>query len=637
MSYYEGVQWLGEATDTIGRSIRRWVTDYNPSSAKLRVTDNDLTRLTIKSAVATHPVAMYVETSPIRKTAGLEGRLLARTTEEFMNLLVESSGMLTSAQQANHSRSIWGTYGIGLRMIATKREVNGEPRADAVVKSFCFEPHHLILDPGNQCRDLREHEYVIYWSVMSTRKIKETYGVTLDEEQSRPMGQLMAVEQTFNAMTNGRLYGDYFANSRTPAAIVYEMYRKDDNGRFGKYNVMIETAKGEFLEPFGEDDENPWGGDGLPFVELFGHRRGDTRWGIGDVDMMKEDQDRRNLLATLLYRTVQKSAHYIWQVDKRWFSGKSEEEIKRAFTNTVGGILIGKGTSREQAVDQPKLVDVPNPPTVLESMIQLRGDQMREKSFRAEPQFGQTKSHVPATTAQAAIRAADDVASVRVGEDIKSYITLLNVILGTGVKLLKLKSPSLSASLVEADFDAERVAQLMDLNENRPQIRLNLSERSVRFRSHDERRRDVDAAMNAGIIEAPDYRQMLARDLDTPLLGNDTLMSAEAQDATDRILSGEQWEPIPLGQYTGYYLSEFRAGLADNRAEDDPETRARLVAAIDSQEQFEAQRQVQLSPEFMIAQMQAQQQAAQAQQQQEQAAPDSVDISQFVSQAVAQQ
>ncbi|MCF1193524.1 hypothetical protein LRR18_18200, partial [Mangrovimonas sp. AS39] len=68
--------------------------------------------------------------------------------------------------------------------------------------------------------------------------------------------------------------------------------------------------KGEFKTQNFDNPMSPFGGNGLPLGLLHGHRRPGSPWSIGEAGMLKQDQDRLNLLITLYHRILRK---YSWQ------------------------------------------------------------------------------------------------------------------------------------------------------------------------------------------------------------------------------------------------------------------------------------------------------------------------------------
>jgi hypothetical protein len=78
---------------------------------------------------------------------------------------------------------------------------------------------------------------------------------------------------------------------------------------------------------------------------------------------------------------------------------------------------------------------------------------------------------------------------------------------------------------------------------------------------------------------------------------------------------GEEWMPMPLGQYNAWCLSVLIRAQFDRRIAFDPEAKMRLSQAVQAQQQMEVQEKLAADPAFQVQQMQAQQQAQMQQEQ----------------------
>lgn len=609
--YYEGIQWLAGGTPVPSgyTNVVRYFTNFNPDAKKLRVTANRITKYTIKSAAATEPAQLTVEVFPPDADCGPTSLTQAQLYETVLNAAIDDCRLLEAAKNANHGRCVCGTYGIGLYVCYGNRQLDfGEgptQMLDRKIRTFVFDPTRLIVDVANKSRDLADHEYVIYTDVMTAKKIRDDFGVNLDESKLSNIGHLVPVELEMNRLSQNKLYSQYKTYSNTKGARVHIVYVKDDSGRFGQCYTIIEPAKGDLICPNFASPYSPFGGNGLPLFLLHAHRRTDTMWGISDVSMMKDDQDRLNLLMSQAFRIFQKMSGYTVVIDKRTIPrGTSEEEFTQRLTNQAGGAMYVDMGRRDENRQMPVFTQTPQPPPIVMDMAAAMEASMREQAFRSEGSFGVTKSHVPDSSFQSAIEQADQILDIRVRQDVETYQRLMHVLLGTVIQNAQSHAPSTLAMLRKAGLDEQDFAMLMEADPLDPGCTIKLRESSIRHRSPQSRLQEIKEAAQLQFIDPLTYRMTMASDLDMPLTQADRNLVTQANRAAVRIMSGEEWTPLPLGAEGGQvFITAFRAAMLDKKCP--PDAIERLYTAILAQQEMMMEEAMATNPEAMQPQQAA--------------------------------
>ncbi len=564
------------------------LTNFNPDTTKLRLTLNRIPRFIHETAAATFPDKMAFGTSPPQLDTGAEASFRAHVLGTALDSAISSSGFLAAARDANFRRCIDGMHGIGLSVKREKRQIRGGKgeytEGDAVVSAFAFDPHRLVLDPGNQSLDLWDHEYVIYRDVWTVTKIKRVLGIELDENNLKTVGQLMPYEMAMNAVSLGRLYSFLKEYSTTKGAFVVHVHEKGENGLFPTMLIGIDKGAGGGSEDIEwqnfEDQESPFGGNGLPFMLLHGYREPDSMISKSDVALLTDDQNQINLLKTMSARILQKHSGFQWLVPEGSMPGDGIDDAKSYFNNYVGGLIPYKAMSGGKPLAPPQLVQTPAPTPYLEEAITMHQERdMPAQIHRPPITAGATKTHVPDSSFQAALQQAGQVLGTRVREDAERYETMARVILGTCVKLAKAGSPTALANLRRDGFDQTDFAVLSEADPAYPACEIRLLESSIKYRSTEQKEDRLNTAAQLQMIDAVNYRTAIA-DLDAPLTEEDGTYSAQAKKWAVRVLLGEEWIPRSLGDGTTFFVKAFRLATLDRRA--DPAAIQRLELATQS-------------------------------------------------------
>lgn len=614
--YFEGLQYIntygvgGFVNSTTGRLLTNW----NPNLPNLRVTHNHVTEKVSVAAAATYPTSFDASVEPPIRDQGVSATVVSQTLEDTIKATVKHSNLLEAAQDANLRRCVAGTYGIGVAIKNTMRDVtmNGQtmklPSKQLV--AFDVHPTRFILDPYITSRDLRNHDYVIYTDVWTLDKLRSVYpNVKWDADDMDTIGKLTPYEQALSTLSGTRLFEKYRVYSQTKGAIVFQIHRKDETGRFGEYYVAVKSNKKDIDWITEGDTSSPFGGDGLPFVLLHGNRRANSTWSIGDVSMIMDSQDMLNLTYTMIFRHLQKFTNPQYLVDQRWFGIKASKEDWRAqFTNQVGGVISGTPSSMDKSIMPPQVLNGTAPQPVLLDLADRSAYKMRSDTFRTEMNAGNgSKSHVPFNTTQLLMQEGDRVLAIRTTEDIKAYEQILNVLLGTQIRHVQEQSIGTLAMLDEEGFDQQDISVLLEADPYYPACGIKLDESSVRYTSVNERRQTLTSALTAQAITPDVYAQGMA-ELDQALTLQDKYMKQQIDKRVNRCLLGEPWVPMPMGAYNTWCINSLTKAQFDDRVAMDPMAQQRLAQGIQAQQQMMMQEQMATNPEIQMQMMMAQQQ-----------------------------
>lgn len=639
MCYAEGVQWIqsGRALANGKPGWGRDNTNVTPDSTSLRVVDNQTSFFVQKVAAGTHANSIMVDGYPASMDSGVDGAFQARVAEEAVNIEIDRSCLLAACQTANYCRAVTGQWGIALSARMRSRSVaGGEVEPDWDVRAFDFDPTDLILDPYERNRDLEKHECVVYESVWTYKKLKETFGdrIKIDENDMQTVESICPVKCELNKLSAGRIYSWMAQYSKTKAAVVQQVHVRDASGRFPTMFVMVDIPKGDKQVVNFDDPRSPFAGSGMPFQLIYGHRRTDVLWGMGDVSMMRSDQDKINLGETLFWRIIQKYAHGRYFVDKRFFgTNPNNEEIARHFTNAVGKPIVGDLSDKSRGIAYPQADIAQPPPPFLRETIERYADNMRKKSHKSEGNFGEVKTHVGNEQFSRAQDDAAEVRDVRIKEDTQAVERLIGVLYSTTVRSIKEGNPTTLAALTSKGIKQDKLAALLVQDENNPSVTIKVAEASFRNRSHRQKKIDLDNAAVNQMIDPIDYRLALARDQQAPIAAQDQTMADEAMKAARMCLVGVPWQPRPMGMYSRVFLDEFRNATFDERATANPQIMGILMQAIAQQQEVDVQAQMRADPALRAQKEQAQMQMEmQAQQAAQQAQPEQTDLGTMLAQ-----
>lgn len=587
-AYYLGSQWISQRRGgyrAIENRVDRSFPNWNAEQGPIRAVVNRVTRNVIGVTSATNPAKIEVDAFASAYSVDADLRNAAYACESLTNAVIDASGLLSAARVANFERTVGGKYGLGVR-------IENLPGNDKVLRCYSFDATRLALDPGVESSDLMDHEYVIYTEVVTIHKMKRMFGgewveQNIEEDKLSTVGQLMPVEMQFARMTGGEMYRKYATQSSTKAATVSWLYCKDEFGRFGRMYVSVDDGGGK-PKVYNEDDPvSPYGGCGLPFVLLSGHSRPGTRLPVSDVGMMRGDQDRLNLMATLF---LQQAYHYTagkqWLVDKRAFDHKKSDPdaISRMLDQRV---IYMDGSS---SASPPQLITPPEPSANMDNMMRLASDDVRQQGFRSEASEGKLKSHVTERNWQQTQELANLPLDDRIEEDVRQYERLCTVMLGTALLFLKERLPNMARLAVTSGLSDPELYALDDLNPYDIPVSVSLRQQAIRRPSRSQRRQDLIDGVSLGTIPPDEMRFILAEELDMPLSEGDKRAARYAAILSVQVRDGEDFVPQQLGRYNLYVTRAMQHLLMEPKTDRIPGARARLDAAITAQEQFDLEK-----------------------------------------------
>ena len=617
--YFEGLQWLNQFTTVHNRSgLTRAPVDYRPDSAKLRVVENRTTMLTQKSIASTHPEQIILQVEPPELDTSIEAMHKSRVHEVALNAEVQWAKYINAARRANHCRGVFGVWGLLLT-------IENTPSGMYICVND-FDPTCLSLEPSCQRLQLHEHPYVHYSDTWTLDRIERAFKVKLNPDDARTVEQLEALKVEMCGLSNNKLFTRYATQSKAKAARVHQIHVRGQEYRFDKWYVAIEKGPNDFIHVNADNIDTPFGGVGLPMVLLHGYQRADSMWSWGEPAQLKDAQDRKNLLGTQKARIEQKYAGPDrFLVDERAFGQGSHEDIAKKFTNQINGLIMYKGSERGRNVNPPQLIpSVPIPQFLAESLA-MYDIEMRDKTHKAEGNFGGTKSHVPDSTQQRVLDEADQVASARIVEDVSAHEFLVGVLHGTVIKHLQAENQPTAMMLSKAGFQPQDFAILAGSDPSDPGVVITVEQASIRARSKASKKQDLFSAAQAGMIDAEQFQAGMA-DLELPLSSADKQMTDQIRRSILDIIYGAEWPGQPMGKWNRKFIDSLIEAQFDPRVRLDPSALQRIVSAIQSQYQMMYQEQIMSNPELaMQAQQQQQPQpGAEAEQPAESGAPVSV-------------
>lgn len=643
--YFSGIQWLQDHRETylINSTTlgRKWDNHKLDGGKSLRVTMNRVTRHVVKAWNATWPNQIFLDVAPGGADGSPSGLYQAQCLEELVNAGIDTSCYVSVRQDANARRAMFGTYGVGLALETQMRTVQLRGKSvempDRVLRAFHFEPHKLTLDPAIQERDLENHDYIIYTEAMTAARIKRVYGVEFDEDELRTIGELSQTEQRLNQLSGGLLYRDWKRYSKTKGALVHQYHIKGDTGRHEKMFVVIQTTDEDLKVVNWENQDTPFGGRGLPLALIHGHRRPESMWSIGDVAMLRDDQDRLNLLASMWYRQVHRNAGYQVKMARESLRGGTEEDARNQINNQVGGVLFYNAGRHGERIPAPEIMQYPPPQPVIADAMQTAQREFQDQTFRSDLNFGKAKTHIPDRTNERALEESDEVMGIRAEEDRKTDERLLRVMLGTMIRSVKSGAPTTLGDLRLRGFDLQKLSIIQSADDTNTPVRITVRRESTRYRSTAEKRRDLDNSLQYG-MDMETYRDILATsEHDSPLAPDDRLFTRESTKNAMNVAAGEQWRPIPMGRYSRTQISAFQRAMMDTNIKSDPQAMARLSVAVVDQTRMMVQESLNSDPSYVMqqeaARQEAQMQAQQAPQEQGMPADASMTLGQLMESA----
>ena len=578
--YQIGKHWINESD--IGFNVNQ---DFSPKRRRRtrdRISRNKIDMMTYKTAAASFPNRIRPNVILGVRDFTSDGAFEAQVNEDMLGVIVEKSGLDGAARRAGLRRTLTGQHGLGIELKMSKRSRkvgdNEVSFSDTEIKAFDFGAYMLSLDPAIESLDLMDHETVTYSDVWTREKILRKTGIKLSENQLTPFGKLTPIQQAGYFHSDGMAYSGFRAHSKTPAARIHFVYTKGSRDRFDYLYAMIEVSGGKMI-PILENDNNPFGGSGMPLVIMQGYIPGRGSVYLSDFDLLKSHQDALNLTYTQFMRILRKNAGVQYMVDRNAYPrNASDDDIRGQLTNEAFGINLYDGKKGSPPVP----IQVPSPPPIFTESIRDHENTIQEAGFRPDATFGQVKSHVPDASFERALDAAGDVYGQRVISDLGQYKHLSSVILGTCIRLVQNESVGTIQLLHENGFGGAEFEAVLRQRHDCPTGEVVIRDSAARYQSQTTIKRNLDNALAAGAVSPTEYRVSVLNDLDTPLSSSDRSAKAFAQASVRSIMSGEPYEPKPVSIPShSIIVSEFEKAMLDPKI--DPESSSRLAQAIQAQ------------------------------------------------------
>lgn len=593
--YVLGLQWIGHQSGPAGGGysrLVRWATDWVGRSGQIRATINRITKHTIQVASATNPSRLDVDGLTTDRATGVTDAELADLVESVANIGIDQCSLLAAARAANFERTVSGDHGIGLALEQTQMVVQGNggesiPVMGTSLRAFDFDATRLTLDPHNQSRNLRDHDTVIYSDVLTVHRMRRLFGAEfmkrLDENKLSTVGQLMPLEMEFSTLSGGQLYSQYKQHSRTKGACVHFVHVRDGASRFGTMYVVIEAGSNDPLVPNFDNPMSPFGGDGLPYMVLRGHRRPTMRRSISDVGMQLDDQDKLNMIASLY---VQQVAAYTgqgkWLADRSHFRrhGDDAEIIRNLQRKNV--LLYDAPNPQSRP---PQYVSMPEPSQALELTMTRMEDGMREQAFRSEVHQGRLKTHQTNRNVQLSVELSELPLDDRINEDVLEYERFIGMLTSTTLRAAQAGDPAILKQLRDSGFGPDEFAKLAAVDADEPPVRIKLRQQGLRYRSRSSREQQLYDMASAQMLDPRKFRMVMADELDMPVSDVDKQVIRFCRMVAERVMYGEEFTPFPLGDRTDIMLEELTRAMTGSMARQIQGGIERLAQAIMTQEQ----------------------------------------------------
>lgn len=589
VAYFSGLQWhvpgrrIGER---YLNSDGRLALNYNPSSPQIRVMDNFTTQFTQLTEASTFPVTLPVQVKPFDHDITTGANELAQIVRQVIEREKPFWRADQAARHANFMSSITGGWLIVVELARETADVDGRTIGDWTLRWRTCPATDLILEVHREDVDLRDHDLVILKQIWTLPKLRRMYGIEIDPNDATPIKDLAEQYLKANRISGNRLYRDYREHSEKPGVCVYQMHHKSDpmSGRFDQMCVVMEgNPGGEYRSKTllnSDDMESPFGFDGLPMALVNYFKRVGSPIGNGATHQMMSDQDRQNLSATLYTLGLAHSAVPTWLIDTRVVS---RDQFSGTIGNGIGSPIFYRGRPTNEAAQPPTSIRTADPsPAHLQIMDRIP-EQARNKVHRSALHMGIGKSHVPDTTTERLLDESGKVLDEVVETHASIYADLYRVSIGTVRKAIDTGAPTMLRRWSENGFTAEHLMVFKRMDAHRFGLEINVPREAVRMRSSLEKERNIVSAvsLNNPLITNHEARYALAMDAQSPITQADNRVIQFAQRSAERVLAGQEWEPMPEIDHD-IVLYVFRQALYSYDGED-RDAKARLIRAIKAQ------------------------------------------------------
>lgn len=583
---YNGIQWLQRGSG-MAQSMSNYFrdrTDWNEvyrTSDVMKTTVNRTTMMVQQSAAATNFTGMEVVAGGPLTSVSSDRFVQRDLYESLANIVTDWTRMKPACNRANLERCIDAMHGIGVKIQSYTMD---DGQQDACLKAFEFDGYQLSLDPMNRSLDLREHEWVMFSEVMTWHAAQREYGDLvkgIDERELKTVAQLMPNEVAHMALSANTMYTHLQQATNLKALRIVTLWIKGYGRRFDRmYLVADGIGKAGKVAMNFANPANPFGGCGMPLQCFYGYMRPGEVFGISDVGMLSDDQDKLNLAATLYWQQVHDfTTNVIYAVDKGWF-GNSRIDATEIDKMIRQGLLVGSSNGLAK-FQPPMMLNRPSPSGTLVQDMQAHENAMRRVVMQTDLHGGSPKTHIADATHQLSVELSEAPIDDRRESDLQAVSAVIEVATATMVQMVTAQVPSAIAALEEAGMEPSQIGMLMEIDPIRPPASLVVTRESVRRRSKGQMKRDLISLAQVGAHSDPLLRASLAA-LDFPVIESDKSTERWANRMVQLVIRGEQYQPVPMGMMSEVVLEAFRRGMKSDAALD-PEVYARLLQAYQAQ------------------------------------------------------
>lgn len=584
-----GCQW-STAPNSVPLQFKSALAGYQTTReipGPIRAVVNRMAPNVIRVAAALQPESLSVDALPPVGSSGAGSAEMAHGVAYAANAATECGWLVEEARNASFERVIAGLHGLGWRIAMTPDATSRR------LEAFDFDASDLILDPNRKDRDLRRHDFVGLSSILTLEHAKRLYGEKavgpMDNEKAPTIASVAPAQVTYGLASGGLLYPRLAAAADRKCVVTLSLFFKGRDGRFDRmYLCLVQPGTGQRVCINFQNPDNPFGGCGMPLGLLRGHRRpGGALLAISDADMMRDDQTKLNIVASVIQRQLRESAQRVTRlIPAQVFKDADPGRVR---TQLESGVVVMDGRADRDTYSGIQQLVHPGPDYNLWTLLKDMEDQVRTQASISDFRVGRLKSHVTNEQAAAASASADLPHDQMLGEDIKVvYEPLIQVGAGTVLRMLNDVTPDIGIvrTMLQMGASERTIGTLAeDADPYAPPARLTIPRDSLSPRSKERRRAEAAEMAAAQQMSAPEYRYLLAEPLGMPATPTDRLLIRRARTVADRVLRGAAFQPEPLGPVgMEFMVIALREALVSDEAERVEGGADRLRQAIAMQE-----------------------------------------------------
>lgn len=569
IAYANGRHWISVQTASSGESmVDVWNEEWDPHQQEVRMTDNKIGPLYRNIAARNNAVRIEAAVSPRRHVRSIQCSRRAAISQDTINALHDDLMLTLAARQASSLRWQAGSSLLVLQASRKRSKISpdilthpdGSPLEynDQWLRWEVCPLTDLIWDASNLCPDLQRHETLILEQTMSAKKFEQIYGPLtsygIDRDSLPMMSEVAPHYIAASAITGTSIFTAYARQSKERAVRVLLLLESDPNdpGRWPECYTIIDANKSS---PWNTDfkgmvinkdnPSTPFGGHGRNIFKLDGFRRSDSVWAFGVPHVVMGQQDMLNIAKSIQFQQLTAVVYGHWVIDSR---STSEEEFTSRLAEGIGGVLAFDSHGDPQ-VHPPQYVAPPAPNqefTLITSELALG---MRDQVHISAANLGIGKTHVPQSTQQMLLQEAGVVLDNIMLADADEYSDALRVTLGTIRNVVDQPGRMLARLRDHHGLTASDLAEFFNMTPQVNEFEVRVRESSVLRRSADERKGELDQALQTQSISPQEHRIAMAEDLERPLMRIDEIQLDFIKERVSRTILGQPWIGISSIDY----------------------------------------------------------------------------------------